>query len=67
MLQILWTTFLSNPEYYIGGAYVIVESVRRAMKTKNPDNLIQMIGKGVAAIFDAARVPNGAKGKKLDV
>ena len=67
MLQSVWSSFLENPEYYITGALVIAETVRRLIKTKNPENIIQLLGKMVAALFDAARVPNRAKDKSLEV
>jgi len=60
-MQTIIDSFLSNPEYYIAGAFTIAEAIRRAIKTKDPRNLIQLIGAGLEAVFDKAKIKNGAK------
>jgi hypothetical protein len=64
MLNIIWQSFLSDPEYYVMGALAVAETVTRLTPTKKDDGFIQRIGSVVNRVFDLVKIPNRMKGKK---
>jgi hypothetical protein len=60
-MQTLLDHLLQNTGHYSIGIWATIETVRRLIKTKSPDNTVQILGRVVASIFHELGVPNNKK------